>query len=787
MDVMKPEMRFHGPLMSGFVGLLVVTLAGFAALTGRAMASAGGQEGLGGLPRQAIQLAAYSRLPLSFAQNRGQAPTGVDYVADGPGWSLRLGRNGVRLALGGRHSESLLRVLAPDGRLRPPVAERRLPGRVNYFAGTDRARWVTGAPTFEEVVYRDVWPGINLAFHGHSGTLEFDLDLAPGADPSQVVLRLAGAHAVRADGRGGAVISGPAGTVRLAAPHALQAGRAVLSRLVITGDSIRLALGAYDRNRPLVVDPSLVYLTSLGGGYAAASGIAVDASGSAYVTGNTGTQGQNGRAFVTKLSPTGRVVYSSYLGGTSAVKNLGIAVDAQGDAYVTGGASASTFPTTPGAYQTSFGGGSSDAFVAKLNTVGGLAYATYLGGSAADVGNGIAVDATGSAYIAGDTGSSNFPTSPGAYQRSAGGGFVAKLNPAGSALTYSTYLNGSDVRAIAVDSSGDAYVTGDASGTFPATPGAYQTRLRGGNFDAFVVKLDAAGSGLVYSTCLGGNADEVGAGITVDSAGDAFVSGWTTSTDFPTTRGAYQTRYAGAGDDAFVTKLSPTGSGLLYSTYLGGRGGNSAGGIAVDSAGDAYVGGETTSSHFPTTPGAYQTSNKAVGGQSNAFVTKLNPTGSALLYSTYLPQDIGARIAVDTKGDASVADVSSSEAWAVKMALGADVVWGLRILPHTFTIRYQLSAPARLTVRIYRMLPGSLLKHRCLTPTRKNRRGGQCTRLVLVRGSLTLHGHPGANSFTFKGRIGGRKLGRGRYQLAATPAANGETGAPVTAILVVAR
>lgn len=814
MSEMRCEVRHRGALVAGVVGLLVVVLAWFGPLASRALASRGVRDARTAPSHQSIQVAAYGRLPLSFTQNHGQAPVGVDYVADGVGWSLGLGRDGVQLALGSRHSERTLRVLTPDGRLRSPIAEQRLSDRVNYFGGPGRGQWLTGSPTFGRVVYRNVWPGIDLAFHGHNGTLEYDFDLAPGADPSQVMLRFAGARAIRPDGRGGAVITLSGNSLRIAAPRAVQDSRAVLSRLVVNGDSIRLALGAYDPHRALVVDPALVYLTDLGGGYAAANGIAVDAAGDAYVTGNTGTENDDGHAFVTKLSPTGHVVYSTYLGGTSSVTNLGVVIDGRGDAYVTGGASSTNFPTTQGAYQTSFGGGS-DAFVAKLNGTGGLVYATYLGGSGTDLGNGIAVDASGDAYVTGDTGSTNFPVSPGAYQRSAAGGFVTKLNPTGSALLYSTYLSVGDARAIAVDSTGDAYVTGDAGGSLATTAAAYETKFGGGNFDAFVVKLNPTGSGVVYSTHLGGGSNEVGTGIAIDPSGDAFVSGWTNSSDFPATRGAYQTSYSGPGDDGFVTELNPSGSAALYSTYLGGHGGNSAGGIAVNSVGDAYVTGETTSSQFPTTPDAYQASYKGPAGQPNAFVTKLGPAGNSLLYSTYLPQNVGSGIAVDPNGDAYVADVSYSEAWAVKLGIGG-VASGLRIVPHTFPltgrrvgsrcvkathanqghqkcvrpirlhISYELSAPARLAIKLLRILPGRLLKLRCVKPPAKNRGGGYCMRLAPVHGTLTVNGHPGVNHFTFKGRMGGRKLTPGLYQLTATPTVSGHADIPLTTTFTIA-
>jgi len=334
---------------------------------------------------------------------------------------------------------------------------------------------------------------------------------------------------------------------------------------------------------------------------------------------------------VTKLNPTGSgLVYSTYLGGSGDDNGTSIGVDAAGNAYVMGGTSSTNFPTTAGAFQRTFGGGISDAFVTKLNPAGsGLVYSTYLGGSGSEGGFGIAVDAGGNAYVTGHTGSTNFPTTTGAFQTSFGGGgfdaFVTKLNSTGSALVYSTYLGSSGTdngNGIAVDAAGNAYVTGDTtSANFPTTTGAFQTTFRGGFDDAFVTKLNSTGSALVYSTYLGGSSTDNGTSIAVDAVGNAYVTGGTFSTNFPTTTGAFQTTLSGL-EDAFVTKLNPLGTGLVYSTYLGGSGSDVGDGITVDAlpTPNAYVTGFTDSTNFPTTAGAFQTT---LGGGEDAFVAKI--------------------------------------------------------------------------------------------------------------------------------------------------------------------
>ena len=388
---------------------------------------------------------------------------------------------------------------------------------------------------------------------------------------------------------------------------------------------------------------ALVYSTYLGGSnYDRGSGIAVDSAGSAYVTGWSNsidfptTSGAfdttyNGGfdAFVTKLDAAGSaLMYSTYLGGSLGdIGDLGegIAVDVSGNAYVTGMTNASDFPSTPGAFDTTFGGGT-DAFVTKLNASGAaLAYSTYLGNLGSDQGLAIAVDSAGRAYVTGLS-APGFPTTPGAFDTSFGGGpsdgFVTKLLASGAALAYSTYLGGSGEdygSGIALDSGDNAHVTGStASGGFPTTPGAFDTTF-GGASDAFVTKLLASGAALAYSTYLGGTTTDYGNGIAVDSVGGAYVAGYTESSNFPTTPGALDTTFGG-GSDAFVTSLDASGAALIHSTYGGGTRTDYGNAIAVDSAGSAYVTGVTFFSDFPTTPGAFDTT---FGGVSDAFVVKI--------------------------------------------------------------------------------------------------------------------------------------------------------------------
>lgn len=421
-------------------------------------------------------------------------------------------------------------------------------------------------------------------------------------------------------------------------------------------------VGTYDADRPLVLDPLLVYSTYLGGCCSVdqGHGIAVDASGSAYVVGETnatdfptadpvqGALGGLQDAFVAKLNADGSaLVYATYLGGSNFEQGRGIALDASGSAYVTGTTRSADFPTANPLQAAP--GGNADAFVAKLDVTGSaLIYSTYVGGTFDDDGQAIAVGASGEAYLTGQTSSSDFPTAN-AVQAAFGGGardaFVTKLTAAGSALAYSTYLGGSDYDqgcGIAVDGSGGAYVSGDTFSTNFPTANPLQA-ANGGNYDAFVTRLDAAGSALVYSTYLGGPGTDSGYGMAVDGSGNAYVTGSTYT----------------AGVQAFVTKLNAPGSAVVYSIHLDGNGNDGGLAIAVDPSGNAYVTGLTNSTNFSTAAPVQVTN----GGGYDAFVAKVNAAGSALLYSTYLGghgDEFGRGIAVDTMGNVYVTGFTPS-------------------------------------------------------------------------------------------------------------------------------
>jgi hypothetical protein len=563
--------------------------------------------------------------PLVFVPNAGQVAARVQYLAQGGGVGFAFTRRELMLSLGeGRRGYALaLRFLGSNPEVRL-VGGRRGPGRVNYLFGRDPAGWRTDFPTYGELVYRELWPGIDLVFRGAAGRLKYEFRLRPGADPERIRLAYAGASRVSLTRTGALAVKTPAGVLTDSRPvsHQPIGGRrvAVSSRYRLLGAKEHgFELGDYDRGYPLVVDPGLAY--------------------------------------------------STFLGGSGPDSGRALALDRTGHAYVTGAAQSVDFPTTPGSFDRDLGG-IGDIFVTKLNAAGsGLVYSTFIGGGDLDVGYGIALDRAGNAYVTGDTYSADFPTTPGAFDRSFNGdhdAFVLKLNPTGSALVYSTYLgrNGPEAgKAIAVDRQGRAYATGTTGAGFPTTPGAFDP-VCGPSQDAFVSKLNRAGRKLVYSTCLGGSKGELGNAIALDRSGSAYATGTTSSADFPTTAGAFDREHSGGLDDVYVAKVNPAGSKLTYSSFLGAGESSSEGqdgwGIAVDRAGSAYVTGDTNSDDFPTTAGAFDTS---FNGFIDAFVTRLNPNGSGLVYSTYLGgtgHEVGNAIALDQDGDAYLTGITGS-------------------------------------------------------------------------------------------------------------------------------
>jgi len=730
---------------------------------------------------QARLNATLAALPLAFEANEGQLDPQVKYMARGNGYKVYLTSGDAVLSFASssiqrvsrprqimeqrtlgysrktkqlirRHSEqnrpassafASARMHVLNGNAKAKIEEQNpMPGKVNYFIGNDTRHWHVGVKEFARVSYRNIYPGVDLTYHGQHDQLEFDFIVASNANPTPIGLSFAGTRRMTTDDAGNLILSFPAGDLTLHKPVAYQqrngVRQAVDARFVLKAkNQVGFEIGAYDRSRELVIDPSLSYATYIGGsdddeGY----GIIVDSLGNAYVTGESDstsgfpgspTPGGGFDAFVVQITPGGGLGYTTFVGGSGDDLGTGIAVKiSTGAVYVAGITTSTDLPLATGSAQPTSGSpaGSNcttgtgsqapctDAFAFKLNPAGALSYLTYLGGNNDDGAFAIALDGSGNAYVTGFTYSSDFPLSTPLFPTLNNGvastppfedAFVTEVNPTGTAFVYSTYLGGQNDdfgNGIAVDGSGDAFVTGSTSSSdFHTTTGAYQTKCGTDGFcnpsaglvfsDVFVTEFAAGGGSLLYSTYLGGSSDDEGLAIALDGTGNVFVTGQTayddtndtsvTTDDFPIVGGFQPTYGPGTnpdGSNAFVSKLAPLGQGttdLLYSSYLGGSTADTGLGIAVDSAGDAYVTGSTLSSDFPATAGFQTTLN----GNSDAFVTEVAAGGASLAYSSYLggPGDenfdstngafLGGGVALSANSEVFLAGTSSATGFPV--------------------------------------------------------------------------------------------------------------------------
>lgn len=633
------------------------------------------------------------------------APAAAEMILGKPGSTART----VRLRFAGANPAAAMAGLD------------RLPGAANYFLGNDAANWRAGVPLFSKVQVNDVYPGIRVVYYGNqSAQLEYDFLLQPDARPEAISFAVEGADKVRVNAQGDLVLTIGGEQVVQHKPVIYQERNGARKEInggyrVGKDGSIGFEIAAYDHHLPLVIDPTLSFLTYLGGkkndyGWS----IALDASENVYVAGETLSKGLPttpgafgpvyfggtaafGDAFVASYTSSGALRFLTYFGGRWDDGALGIAVDPSGNAYVTGFTDSTNFPIMPpgGAIKNSLKDGVArnnnamhiypvDAFVSKFDSSGALVYSTYLGGSGRDEGVGIAVDASGSAYVTGLTESTNFPVTTNiaasqVIQYTNGGGadvFIAKLGPQGTNLLYATYLGGTNTEygeGIAVDSGGNAWVTGFTGSTnFPVVNPivdsighSYTNLSKKTNYtvrvDAFLSKISADGSTLLSSTYLGGTNDDVGVHVTTDSADNAYVTGFTSSKDFPTN--VITTPQSSATNfltHVFVTEVDPSGT-LLYSTQFGGNRFDQGAGIAVDTNGLIYVTGSTTSTNFFATDSFTDLRNTNVlarqpaRGTNDVFVAVLSPQATSFETNCVL---LGARGSDDVHGIAITPDGS---------------------------------------------------------------------------------------------------------------------------------
>jgi hypothetical protein len=673
--------------------------------------------------QQARKIVRYGNLPLAFEPNQGQTDGRVSFLARGPGYALFLTRQEAVLELEPpAHQPATvvrMKLLGSNPYASSLSGLDELPGKVNYLIGKNAHEWRTNIPTYAKVTEQEVYPGVDLVYYGHQHQLEYDFIAAPKADVSRIQLEVEGAQKLHLDSSGNLLVEVPGGELTFQRPVAYQetdgSRQPVEAGYVIEGErQVAFRVGKYDSNASLVIDPILAYSTYLGGSNIDnASAIAVLSSdGTAFVAGGTfssdfptehplqpnagGPSDFPTDAFVAKLSADGgTVLYATYLGGSREDLGNGIAVDSLGDAYVVGTTFSSDFPVTPGAFDpycppdgkcgasvNPNGLINSAGFLSELNPAGSaLVYSTYFGGTGNTRGQAVAVDSNQNAYVTGSTQASDFPTNGSVCFSTSGpqNAILLKLDSTGSSDLFAAKFGGSvqDIGlGVAANGNGVATVAGITySQDFsPITAGAFQSAY-GGAGDAFITTIDTTQCGngsFTYSTYLGGSGLDEGNGVAIDSTGKVYVTGMTKSSGtgaFPTTSGAYQTAckldsQGNCNGDAFVAKLDPTQAGaasLLYSTLIGGSSGDSGNSIAVDPSDNAYITGSTNSTDFPVTTAVFQPTYG--GGNADAFVTKLDPAGATLVYSSYLGgsnTDLGNGIAVDTTGAAYIAGQTCS-------------------------------------------------------------------------------------------------------------------------------
>jgi uncharacterized protein (TIGR03437 family) len=645
----------------------------------------------------------YGKMSLSFEANQGQTDARVQFLSRGSGQTLFLTSTEAVLRSG--HDVFRMKLKGANAASKGEGAELRA-GKSNYFIGSDPAKWRTGVAQYGRVRFAEVYPGIDLVYYGADGKLEYDWMVKPGADASKIRLQFEGVQKMRVDSNGDLVLKTASGEIREKKPLVYQERReGIAGRYAIRGREARFEIGSYDRGKQLVIDPVLAYTSYLGGSSNDwGTGIAADAAGNTYVTGltesadfplshafqssnppSTDESETSDDAFVSKISADGStLIYSTFIGGTGSDSANAIAVDAAGDAYITGATQSADFPLS-NAFQSKNLGAFVNSFVTKLNPSGSaLIFSTYLGGDQSDTGLGIAVDAAGNAYIAGNTNSDNFPLvnpiediKPGDVFPSA---FLTKMSANGSTLIYSTYLGGYKgedfAYGVAVDSTGSAYVGGTTAASDLPIVNGLQSASKNSSNTGFVMKINPAGSALVYSTYLGGSVVDHLYAIAVDSSGNAYVTGSTNSKDFPTVN-ALQ---GSGGPSAFVSKINATGSALVWSTYLGG-GGSAGYGIAVNSLGQAWVTGTMSPTNFPIVNPLFSTNDGAI------FGSQFSADGGSLVFSSplWIGTELQGGIAVDASGavyvtgEVSINDTSTATGFQPNFGGGQEDAYVLKI------------------------------------------------------------------------------------------------------------
>ncbi len=579
---------------------------------------------------------ALAKVPLTFEANYGQFDAPVRFLSRTPRYTMFLTPNETVLQMHGAQHD-VIRWHLSGANSNPDIrGERPLETRTNYFRGNDRRNWRTDVDNFAQVRYERVYPGVDLVFRGNQQQVEYDFTIAPTANPKQIRFAFDGIDSMTTEKDGSLLLHTPHGTLVQSRPLVYQEidGRRniVDARYSIRGKSLGFILGSYDHSRPLIIDPVLTW--------------------------------------------------STYLGGSIEDLGYAIAVDGSGNAYITGTAGSTDFPTANPIYGTK--GYDWDVFVAKINAAGtALVYSTYLSANGwNEYGLGIAVDSSGNAYVTGATNATDFPgVTAGSIQPTFGGAgsnrdaFAVKINAAGDAILWATYLGGADddiADDITVDGSGNAYVAGSTRST--SIPwigaGAIQSAYAGGNYDGFVIKIDTSGA-KVWSTYLGTSGDDGVGTIRIDGSGNAWVGGGTNSTTWPGVGGgSLQSSNAGGGGDATLTEINAAGTAISYATFVGGSGDDGLAALALDASGNIYLTGNTDSTSFPGVTGSSIQPLNA--GLSDIWVMKLNPAATSITWATFLGgtnYDLSTGIGVDSSGSVYISGSTNSTDFPVSNAI----------------------------------------------------------------------------------------------------------------------
>lgn len=654
--------------------------------------------------RELIERKNLGHLPLSFEANTGQADARVKFLSRGSNYGLYLTSDEAVMVfrshkrqdnkIKNAHSLRSESLPLPDSAKRREVVRMKLvgaaedaepqgvdelPGKTNYFLGNDSGKWRTNVTTYRKIKYDEIYPGIDLVYYGNSGELEYDFIVAPHADPRGIKLKFNGVTRVKLDRNGDLLLSTTTATFRHQKPLIYQevngTRTSVKGGYVLgTKGQVSFRFGTYDKTRPLIIDPVIAYSTFLGGsdldeGFS----IAIDSSNNIYIAGITDStnfplenpfqsinKGGNGpvgyyELYVSKLDPTGQsLIYSTYLGGTGIDRGGVIAVDNDGNLHITGSTTSIDFPVA-NAYQSTYGGGASDAFLTKLSPSGNfLIYSTYLGGNGPnwlpgnyfEAGRAITLDSVGNAILAGETDSFGFPVlqpikATKGGTSAASDAFLLKMSTGGS-LLFSTYLGGNNdddsANGITQDAFGNIYISGSTSSTdFPIVNAPSFLIPNADAYNAFVMKLTPEGTSIINSTLMGGTSADYGGAIVVDSSQNIYLGGATYSQDFPVVNAFQPTNpitpvFGNPRTTGWVMKLQSDFSVANYSTYLGGNDYGGVSTVALDSSNNLWVYGSSIATNFPVVDALYS-SNR---GYQDVTLSKFSLDGSTLTFSTYL-------------------------------------------------------------------------------------------------------------------------------------------------------